>query len=174
MSRLSSIASASLQKVLGNRCYTKAVLARDADAATKLQTTNAATYSVGGVLYSKSALNDQAATVTHRFNGDAVTTADPAYVQPSNTKVKYVVALDAAGNVAVVQGSYAGQTIAFKADLSKVLTGTGDFPAEPAGYTAIGYFTVETNASATFTPGTTALNAAGVTATFFDVAVLPA
>ncbi|MCA3109836.1 MAG: hypothetical protein ING91_19465 [Rhodocyclaceae bacterium] len=39
--------------------------------------------------------------------------------------------------------------------------------------TAIGAIFVETNSSTTFTPGTTSLNAAGVTATYMDFALLP-
>lgn len=174
MSRLSSLASASLRKVLGNRCLTKAVLARDADTATTVQTTNATTYSVNGVLYSKAALNNQSVVVTHRHDGTPVTAAQPQFVQPVGTKVKYVVALDAAGNVAIVQGSFAGQVIRDPANLALVITGDGDIPEEPEGYTAIGYFEVALANAATFTPGTTALNATDVTSTFFDVSVLPA
>ena len=95
-------------------------------------------------------------------------------MQPVLTTAYYVIALDAAGTVAVVQGSYAGQAITFANDLSKVLIGTGAIPDEPAGYTAIGVIKVALAGAATFTPGTTALDAANVTATYFDVAILPA
>ncbi len=53
------------------------------------------------------------------------------------------------------------------------MVGDGDIPDEPAGYTAIGAIKVVTAAETTFTPGTTLLDAAGITATYFDVAVLP-
>ena len=173
MSRLSSIASASLRAVLGNRCLNRAVLARDADTATTIQTTNAVDYSIGGVIYSKALFNNQSFAVTHGHDGRAVTAARPAYVQPAQTTVQYVVALDKAGAVAIVQGTYAGQEMRDDYDVAKVLVGDGDIPEEPAGYTAIGLVTVATAAATTFTPGTTALNASGVTATFADVTVLP-
>jgi len=111
--------------------------------------------------------------VTHRFDGKPVTVADPAYVQPINTTVIYVLALNAAGTVAVVQGTYAGQQITYGSDLSKIVTAGGGVPNLPAGYTAIGAIKVVTNGVATFTAGTTALDAAGLTVTYSDLALLP-
>lgn len=173
MSRISSLASASLRRVLGNRCHTKATLAINAGGAATIKTTGATIFSIGGVLYSKAALSAQSFAVTHRFDGTPVTAAEPAFVQPALTSVVYVVALNSAGTVAIVQGSYLGQSITFKPDLSKIMTGDGDIPEEPAGYTAIGLVKIDTAAATTFTPGTTLLDAAGITATYFDVAVLP-
>ena len=173
MSRISSIASASLRHVLGNRCHTKATLAINAGGAATAKTTGATIYSIGGVLYTKGALSNQSLAVTHRLDGTPVTTAEPAYVQPALTTAIYVVALNAAGTIAVVQGSYNGQAVTFKPDLTKIMTGDGDIPDEPAGYTAIGAIKVVTAAATTFTPGTTLLDAVGVTATYFDVSVLP-
>lgn len=173
MSRISSIASASLRQVLGNRCHTKATLAINAASAATIKTTGTTTFSIGGILYNKAALAAQSFAVTHRFDGAAVTAAEPAFVQPALTSVFYVVALNSAGTVAIVQGSYLGQPITFRPDLSKVVTGDGGIPEEPAGYTAIGFVRVNTAAATTFTPGTTLLDAAGITATYFDVAVLP-
>lgn len=173
MSRLSEIQAAAVRDALGNRCNTKATLAINVGGAATVKTTGTTTYTIGGVLYSKAALSAQSIAVTHRFDGSAVSTADAAYVQPAETTVVYVVALKADGTVAVVQGSYAGQSITFAADKSKVLTGTGGIPALPSGYVAIGAIKVATAAATTFTPGTTALDAAGVTATYYDLALLP-
>lgn len=173
MSRLSDIQAAAVRKVLGNRCHTKATLAINAGSAATVKTTGATIFSIDGVLYTKAALSAQSIAVTHRFDGSPVSVADPAYVQPAGVTAFYVVALNAAGTVAVVQGSYAGQVIRDGNDLALVLTGTGDIPQEPAGYTAIGVIKVATAGAATFTPGTTALDATNVTATYFDVSVLP-
>lgn len=85
----------------------------------------------------------------------------------------YVLALNSAGTLAVVQGSYAGQSITYKADKSKVLTGNGGVPALPAGYCPIGAIKVKTAAATTFTPGTTPLDAAGLTVNFIDLSQLP-
>ena len=174
MSSITSILSADVRKVLANRCLTKATLAINAGSAATIKTTGATTYSIDGVLYSKAALTAQSIAVTHGAFGDVVAAGPAAYVQPVLTTVFYVIALNAAGTVAVVQGTYAGQTITFANDLSKVYSGNGAIPVEPAGYTAIGVIKVALAGAATFTPGTTALDAANVTATYFDVDVLPA
>lgn len=173
MSALSNIQNGTLRTALGDRCFSKATLAINAGAAATIKTTGATTYSVGGVFYSKAALSAQSIAITHRFDGGVVTADRPAYVQPISTTVIYVIAVNAAGTVAVVQGSYAGQSITFLPDLSKIVTGAGGVPAEPEGYTAIGAIKVVTNGSTTFTPATTALDAAGLTVTYFDISTLP-
>jgi hypothetical protein len=170
--KLANVLDASIRAMFNNRCATLATLAINAGGAATVRTTGTLTYVVDGVFKTKAALTAQSIAVTHRFNGDAVTAADPAYVQPANTTVIYILALNAAGTVAVVQGSYAGQTIAFSRDLSKVLTGQGGVPDLPDGYVPFGAIKVVLGAT-TFTPGTTLLDAANVTATYFDLAHLP-
>lgn len=172
MSTTENVYHDAVKNVLRNMNFTKGVLAINAASAPTVKTTNALTYSVNGVLYTKTALAAQSIAVTHRYDGSAVSTANPAYTQPISSSVVYLVCLNAAGTVAVVQGTYAGQTVTDANNLSKIVTGTGAAPVEPDGYTCIGTITVETNASATFIPGTTALDAAGVTATYADVSVL--
>ena len=173
MSDLSKISIQDVINALGGMCLTKGVLAINAASAATVKTTNALTYGVGGVLYTKAALAAQSIAPTHRFDGKPVTVADPAYVQPINSTVVYVVALNAAGTVAVVQGTYAGQQVTYGSDLSKIVTAGGGLPTLPAGYTPIGAIKVATNGSTTFTPGTTLLDAAGLTVTYSDLALLP-
>lgn len=173
MSDLNKITDQDTANALGGMCLTKGVLAINAGGAATVRTTNALTYSVGGVLFTKTALAAQAITVTHRFDGRPVSAADPAFVQPINTTVVYVLALNSAGTVAVVQGTYAGQQVTYGSDLSKIVTAGGGVPQLPAGYTAIGAIKVATNGVATFTAGTTALDAAGLTVTYSDLALLP-
>ena len=161
MARLSAAQSAVVQ-LLGNMCLTKGVLAINAASAATIKTTNALVYTVDGVLYSKAALSAQALTV--------ISGGTAFYVQPVSSTVYYVVAVNAAGTVITVQGDFTGR------DLSIPYVGRGDgfVPDVPAGYTAIGMFKVVTNGSTTFTPATTALDAAGVTVTYYDIGVLPA
>lgn len=173
MSSISSIVSADVRKVLMNRCLTKGILAINAGSAATIKTTNAITFTVDGVLLTKAALSAQSMAITHGAFGDPVASGPAAYVQPVLTTVFYVVALNAAGTVAIVQGCFAGQNMVFPNDLSKVIVGNGAIPDEPAGYTAIGVIKVALAGAATFTPGTTALDAASVTATYFDIAILP-
>ncbi len=174
MSSLLNAADAALRRLLGSFCLTKVALEINAGGAATIKTTGTTTYAIDGVLYSKAALSAQSFAVTHNAFGETVGGNQPAaYVQPANQTVFYVVSLNAAGAVAISQGSFAGQSIAYPSDLSKVLTGQGGLPAEPEGYTAIGVVKVVTGAT-TFTPGTTALDAANVTATYYDVSRLPA
>ena len=174
MSSITSIVSADVRKVLMNCCMSKATLAINAGSAATIKTTGATTYMLDGVLYSKAALSAQSMAATHGAFGDPVAAGPAAYVQPVLTTAYYVIALNAAGTVAVVQGCYLGQPITFANDLSKSYIGDGAIPLEPIGYTAIGVIKVALAGAATFTPGTTALDAANVTATYFDVAILPA
>ncbi len=173
MSDLTKVSNQDIANALGGMCLTKGALAINAAGATTVKTTNALVYGVAGVLYTKAALANQAITVTHRFDGKPVSAADAAYVQPINKTALYVLALNAAGTVAVIQGTYAGQQVTYGSDLSKVVTAGYGVPTLPAGYTPIGAIKVATDGSATFTAGTTALDAAGVTATYFDLALLP-
>lgn len=173
MSSVNSILSADVRNALMNRCLTKSALAINAAAAATVKTTGPTTYTVNGIQYSKASLAAQAITPTHDAYGNPVASGIAAYVQPNLTTVFYVVSVNAAGTVAVSQGSYAGQPQPFPSDLSRVNIGNGLIPVEPAGYTAIGVLKVATSGGATFTPGTTALDAANVAVTYADVDVLP-
>lgn len=175
MSNLATITNADLREALGSMVFNKAVLAINAASAATVKTTNAYTYSVDGVMLSKAALAAQAITPTHDCMGNPVASGVAAYVQPANTTVYYVLSLDASGNVYVSQGSYAGQVQAFPNDLSRTNLGAGGIPVEPKNVnaTAVGLLKVATGA-VTFTPGTTALDAANVTATYYDINMLPA
>ncbi|MNL31056.1 hypothetical protein D3C87_1528250 [compost metagenome] len=103
------------------------------------------------------------------------------YVQPANTTVYYTIALNGAGTVAVIQGSYNGQIptldptkgVGSLAAIGTSAKGDGAVPNPPDGYTAVGIVKVTTDGSTTFTPGTTLLDAAGLAVAYFDVCLLP-
>lgn len=175
MSRVSDLTNAAVAALIAFCNVTPAAaavnLAINAASAATLKTNAALQYVNNGVIKYKAALAAQS----------IVPTVGLAYVQPINTTAYFTLGLTAAGAVVVVQGSYAGQTL--NLDPSKGLgnaqagtswTGDGSIPDLPAGVTPIGVLKIVTNGVATFTPGTTALDAAGVTASYFDVAVLPA
>ena len=87
--------------------------------------------------------------------------------QAVSTTCLYLVTLTAAGVLAIVKG-----TEILTADLTagkKVLT----FPAPGADTCPIGYFRIATDASTTFTSGTTDLGAAGITETYADLFAVP-
>lgn len=154
----------------------KGGLAINAASSPGFRTTNTLTYAIKGVLYTKAAMTAQPLTVTHGHYGKSVTEmgGNPAYVQPGGTTVIYVLSLDAAGNVLVSQGAYAGQEIAFNGNLSKRVTDIdGGVPMAPNAAAVFGAIKVTTADGTTFTPTSTALDSAGVTSTFFDLQSLP-
>lgn len=175
MSNLAQVNDLGLRRALGYQCFTKGVLAINAAGAATVKTTNALVYSADGVQCTKAALSAQAITVTHNLLGLPVSGASAsgpaAYVQPASTVVIYIVALNSAGTVAVVQGGYNGQNITLPGGI--VRQSKGEIPEVPVGYTPIGAFKVTLGAT-TFTPGTTLLDAANVTVAYTDLQLIPA
>lgn len=171
MSSLATIQHSAIRRALGNRVLSKPGLAVDG---VNMDSAAAIVYTIDGVTYSKAQLADQDMAVTHDCFAKPITAVNLAYEQPISTTVFYVMAINANGDIAIVQGDYAGQVIADEVDLSRVNEGTGAIPPEPEGYTAFGLVKVATNSSATFTPGTTSMAASGVTTTVYDVSMLPA
>jgi len=176
MSKLSAVTNDAIRNLLGNRVLNRAVLAMDDTAKQHVKTTNAIEFTVNGVIYNKAALNDQSIAVTHGWNGSAST----GYVQPAGKTVFYVLSLDSGGNVKVTQGNYAGQTLSSNPAVGIGQTvagatwvGDGSIPDAPAGTTPFGIVKIATAGVATFTAGTTLLDAADVTATVYDITALP-
>lgn len=178
MSKLSDLSSAAIAAVLGNMNYSAiATFAINLAGAATIKTTGAFAYTINGVKRARAAFAAQSLVVTH----NAQSVASKGYVQPAGKTAYFTIGLDAAGGVAVVQGSYAGQKpgmdpyvgvgVAYNQGTSFV--GSGAIPDVPAGFTAVAVMKVVTAGVATFTPGVTALDATNVTVSFFDVAVLP-
>ena len=108
-----------------------------------VETDNAITYCVDGVAVSL------AATADVYFSTGGII--------PISSFKWYLVYGTAAGALAVIPGE----------------TGVAALPDIPAGGAPVGCFKVVTDATHTFTPGTTALNATGITTTYYDLAVMP-
>ena len=165
MPGLADISQAAVLAALGNINLTRGVLAINAASAATIKSTNAYTYAIGGVFKALSALSAQAFSTGHAaqapksVNGTAY--GSTAY---------YLVVVNAAGTVSTVAGNIHYDSL--------VSTG-GDNPAAvlpdaPAGTAVLGALKVVVDSTHTFTPGTTALDAAGVTVTYFDLACIPA
>lgn len=176
MAKLSQVTNAPIRTLLGNTVLNRIVLAINAASAATVKTTNAIEYTINGVVYNKATLAAQAITVTHNWQGNSAS----AYVQPINKTAYYVLALDSSGNVKCIQGNYAGQTLAQdptvgvgQSVMGATWVGDGSIPDVPADLCAFGIIKVVTG-SAAFTPATTALDAANITFTFYDIARLPA
>lgn len=171
MSTLKSQPSYDQRRLLGDRCYVYSTLAINAASAATVKTTGAVIFSVDGVMYTKAALSAQSIAITHdQFARDVTTQPSlAAYVQPASSTVYYVLGLNSAGTVCTVQGGYSGQSITVN---GQAFVSDGSMPVLPAGYAPIGVLKVVTGAT-TFTPATTALDAANVTVTYFNVSTLP-
>jgi hypothetical protein len=169
MSRLSQVQRDDMRKLMQNVCLSKITLAINAGSAATVKNTGTITYTSDGLFKTASALSAQAlaadATVQARITGQGT-----FYVQPVSTTVYYVIGLDAAGVCKTFQGTYAG----YQFPGASLYVGDGDLPNDIGSYTPIGIIKIVTNGSTTFTPATTALDAAGLTVTFIDVALLPA
>jgi hypothetical protein len=145
----------------GYRNLSAATLAINAGGAATFKTTGAYAYLSDGVFKAKAALAAQAFSAGHA-------------VQPIGQTMFYAVGLDAAGNVNTYQGAPASanaQSAAVQLGQT-ALSVPGSIPDLPNGVTAVGLIKVVTTTAA-FTAGVTALDAAGITATFYDVSVLP-
>lgn len=175
MSKLSEIVNGAVSSLIGTRNHAKTGLAITTGGGAATFKSGALTFSVNGVYYSANALTAQSMAIA-AGNGPF---SGAGFVQPASTTVYYSVGIKADGTVLVVQGSYAGQTfnpaanVGIGAKVGTSIAGDGSVPDLPDGYAPLGVIKIVTDSSHTFTPGTTNLDAAGVTTTYFDVTVLP-
>jgi hypothetical protein len=98
----------------------------------------------------------------HKADAATVAPFTAAAVQPVLTKCLYLVQIDSAGTITTVKG-----TAVLTADLTagnKVL----QWPQPAAGKCPVGAVKITLASTATFTAGTTALDATNVTATYYD------
>lgn len=159
MSKLNHLGSRAA-RMFGNVCLSRPVLAIGTSKAA-VNTTAAAVFAIDGIIRNKAAMTSEV----------LVSGGAPFKVQPVNTTVYYVLALNAAGTVHCFQGTYAGEEILSPTGMS--LRGDGSVPDIPDGYAPFGMIKVVTG-SAAFTPATTLLDAANITFTFYDLMCLPA
>lgn len=180
MSRIDEVTNGPIRAALSAQTLSQHAFGATGAASATVRTTNAIVSRINGIIRTRAALTGQSLAPTHDIDGNVNTSR---YVQPSNTTVYYVLGVDAAGSVAVVQGTWAGQPL-FPTSPTQGLgaggaigtqrTGDGLIPSLPAGFAPFGLLRVVTGASATFNPGVTNLDAAGVTATAFDIGLIPA
>lgn len=111
-------------------------------------------FAINGILYHKA----DAATVAPFTAGT---------VQPVLTKCLYLVCIDSAGTITTVQG-----TPKLTADLTAG-TEVLEWPEVPTNKCCVGAVKMTLALTATFTPGTTALDATNCTATYYDLFTVP-
>lgn len=133
-----------LRAQLLNRTIQAPLLAEGTNSAT-IKTTNAVSFSINGVLYTKAATDNIAITA--------------AAVQAVSTYCLYLVSIIADGTVTVTKGTASAADDAV-------------LPALPADSAPLGYFKIATNGSTTYTAGTTDNGAGGITDTYVDLSVM--
>ena len=131
-----------IRTALGTHCLDAAGLIEGTNANT-MKTANAIDFCIDGILYTKAATDNIAMTA--------------AVVQAVSTHCMYLVSIDKAGLVTTTKGVEA----AVADDIF--------LPSTPALNCVVGAFKIVTDASTTFTSGTTDLGATGITDTFFDL-----
>lgn len=128
-----------LRDVIGTCNYGKPGLAEGTNANT-IKTVAATVYSIGGQQYSKAATDNVAMAALA--------------AQAVSTTAYYLASVNAAGTVKLTKGTD---------NVIDVL------PEVPSGYCQIGAIKIDTDATHTFTSGTTDLSATGITASFYDL-----
>lgn len=144
-----------------NMVYARPIVAT-ATVTSKVKTTAAVDFVVGGTLFNKAAT-------------DNLWTLSGAVV-PVSSWQKYLLCVDDAGTATAVECA-ASSVSAAAVGFGNITPAAKAFPQNPwaalisvlaASRCIFGVLTVATNGSTTFTPGTTLLGAAGITATYID------
>jgi len=121
---------------------------------TTWQTTNAVPYLINGVTYTKAAVSTQAVPTSLAWTGVASTFNAGAFV----------IALDSSGAITLFTTAITSSTASAANALAALV-----WPVIPENFCVIGAVIIQsTTANTTFTPGTTNLNAAGITSTFIN------
>jgi|SRR5215471_2689047 len=127
-----------------------------ATTASKAKSVNAISYTIKGQLYSKAAT-------------DNLWTPNAGVLVPAGMFQKYVFLLDASGTATVQEATPAAAAASVGwTNVSGLSRYAPLFQICQDTKCVVGGVTVQTDATHTFTPGTTAFNAAGITATFMD------
>lgn len=152
---LGDIGDLSLRTLLGNRCMGNAGIAIAATKS-KVKTTNSIDYTIDGVFYTKAG--------TDNLFAHSDTT-----VQAADTTKYYALCLDASGTASIIAGLVSENVDGTTYNLSASL-----MPPIPVTLCCVGALKIVTDATHTFTPGTTLNDAAGITATYYNLSVVPA
>jgi hypothetical protein len=131
-----------------------------------IQTTAVIPYTIDGQFLSKAITNN----IAIAFTGPSVfsDSGNGSFTGKTGGSVRlYGLFLDSSGNVSVAPGR-----ITNVADLAAGLDSL-QFPAPQRGKACFGVLRIAVTAGTTFIPGTTALNAAGVTASYLNLSGVP-
>jgi hypothetical protein len=178
MSRLDDITSGPIKAAFAATTTSAHTFAATGGATATVQTTGAIISQIGGVTRSRAALSGQSLLPTHDIFGNASAGARPL---PAGQTAYFVLGVNAAGAVAVVQGTFQGENlvppvtagVGALANSGTSFVGDGSVPSLPAGFAPFGLLKVVNGSANAFIPGTTNLNVAGLANTFWDIGLIP-
>ena len=151
-----------VRKVL-DCCLVYPTLTINAAGAATFRTTGTLVFTIGGHVYARAALSAQAFTAGHRPQVP-VTIGSTTY----GTTALYLVQVNSAGTIVTKQSNIAIAGVDADGKVNGVpMPAPWDqramLPESDDGFAPIGFFKITTNNATTFIPGTTALDAAGIT-----------
>lgn len=152
----------------GNLCFTSGGLTGGTNAGT-IQTASTITYTINGAFASKAATNNVSIAYTAPAGPTYNENPNGAFTgQAGGSTRLYGIFLNAGGDFSVVPGPVAN-TARLAAGQESL-----QFPAAQRDRACCGVVRIAVTANTTFIPGTTALNAAGVTTTYLNLSSIPA
>lgn len=153
----------------GNLAFNSGALAAGTNAGT-IQNAAAINYTVNGIFRSKAITNNVAIAYTAPavYSQNAVASNGGFTGETGGSTRLYGIYLDAAGAYSIVPGPVVNTARLSAGQIAL------EFPGTQRDKACVGAMRVALTAGTTFVPGTTALNAAGVTATFLNLSAVPA
>lgn len=158
---LNDLDFAALRQLVGDRSYSKGILAVHGTNAENVKTTAAVDFSVGGVMYTKAATAEFDLSALGVLNEQGEVLA-AVTAQAAGKTCNYLLVLNSAGTCGIIQ--------------SEAVTNgaTCKCPGTPPTYAPFAAVKVVNGTASAFTFGTTSLGTSGLTVTYVDLAVAPA
>jgi hypothetical protein len=151
----------------GSMAFASGALANGTNAGS-IKTTATVPFTVDGIFYSKAATDNLPFTMTvPAVSSNGYATNGSFTGQTGGSTRLYGVYLDSAGAVTHVPGPICNSTELAAGSCAL------QFPPPQRGKACIGMVRIAVTAGTTFIPGTTALNAAGVTTTYLNLSGIP-
>lgn len=161
---LNDVSNESLRNLLGNRSFTLGILGIDGTNTENVETQATVQYCINGVLTLNAAITEIDLSAKKPVAQDGTEGVAGAFAAlPDGKSGIYMLVFNGTSNyVGVVVGDY-------------VTTGSAvPYPSTPPGWCPFGAIKVDNASGSNFVLGTTALDASGITDTYYNLSVSPA
>jgi hypothetical protein len=161
---LKTINSDAVRQAVGTKCFVSGALAIHGSNAENVLTTVAITHIINGEFRSLGAQTEiDLSGLSGISSTGVVNAAAGGYAAiPAGSECKYVLCVNAAGTIRVVEGDI------------KSVADAAEFPNAPADHAAFGGIYVKNGTTSDFVLGTTDLDTAGITDTYHNFSLVPA